>query len=65
MLESEVTKIQGKSKTEKYASVLASRRLMVTLVRAVVEDQEQEFRVIMRRNLRGSECRPLFEEDGQ
>lgn len=38
---------------------------MVTLVRAGVEDQEQEFRVIMRQNLRGSECRSLFEEDGR
>lgn len=38
---------------------------MVTLVRAAGgEDQEQVFRVIMRQNLRGSECRPLF-EDGQ
>lgn len=63
--ESEAAKIQGKSKTEKCPLVLAGRRLMVTLVRAAGgEDQEQEFRVIMRQNLRGSECQPLF-EDGQ
>lgn len=64
-LESEAAKIQGQSKTVKCPLVLAGRRLMVTLVRAAGrEDQEQEFGVIMRQNLRGSECQPLF-EDGQ
>lgn len=63
-LESEAAKIQGQSKTEKCPLVLAGRRLMVTLVRAAGGgDQEQELGVTMRRNLRGSECRPLFEDD--
>lgn len=63
--ESEAAKIQSKRKPEKCPLVLAGRRLMVTLVRAAgEEDQEREFRVIMRQNLKGSECQPLF-EDGQ
>ena len=48
-LGSKAAKVQGESETAKYPSVLAIRRLMLTLVRAVgEEDQKLGLRVNMR-----------------